>query len=116
VKTTKYKTTYLNAEDVKEPVTITITDVIPEKVGSDEKLVMYSTELEQPIALNKTCLMQLEEILQSDDTDDWVGHRVVVFNDRSVMFQGSRTGGIRFKTPKDGTGKGTFSKTESANA
>jgi hypothetical protein len=97
----KYKSSFINAEDIAKPMIITITNVSEERVGNDDKLVMYFGESTEGIVLNKTCLNQLEEIFGSDDTDDWLDRTVVVYNDASVMFQGKKVGGIRFR--KDNT-------------
>lgn len=100
-----YKATYLNADDIRKPMLITVRKVQEEKVGTAEKLVLYTDELDQGIALGKTTLLQLEEIFESDDTDNWEGNQCVVFNDTSVIFQGKQVGGIRFRKAKNGAAK-----------
>ncbi len=101
MKTSQYKTTWLNADDVKAPQVITVTDVLEEKVGSEKKLVLYFEGSEQGVALSKTCINQLEEIFKSDETDEWMGCKATMFNDKSVMYEGKKVGGIRFRPVRD---------------
>jgi hypothetical protein len=35
-----------------------------------------------------------------DDTDDWIGKQVILYNDESIQFAGKVTGGLRFKRLK----------------
>lgn len=93
----KFKSTFLNADDITAPTTVTVRDVVEEKVGTEQKAVVYFEEIEQGMALSKTAIGQLEELFGSDDSDDWVGKQAVLYNDRSVMFQGKKVGGLRFR-------------------
>jgi len=100
MKTSRFKATYLNADDVREPRQLTVSQVTSETLGDQEKLVLYAEELDQAIALNKTNIKALEEIFGSDETDDWVGQTCMVCRDPSVMYAGKRVGGIAFKSAK----------------
>lgn len=97
MKMSKFATTFLNASDVEKPTVITINEITEEKVGSGNKAVIYCSEFEQGITLGKTTISQLIEIFGTDDSDEWIGQSVIVFNDKSVMFEGKRVGGIRFR-------------------
>ncbi len=104
MKIDKYISKAIKADDLKDgPRLITIVNIEEKTFGGDEKLVMSVEEFEQDIPLNKTALLTLTEIFGSDETNDWVGEKVVVFRDPNVMYQGRRVGGIAFRKPKDGT-------------
>jgi hypothetical protein len=47
--------------------------------------------------LNSTNIKLLEKACGSDDTDDWVGKEVIVYNDENVSFGGQITGGLRIR-------------------
>lgn len=105
MKTAGYLSKYLKADDFKEPQLLTIESVREEKIGEDkqEKLVLYVAEHEPGIVLGPTTIRQIEKALGSDETDEWLGYKIVAFNDTTVMFGGRQTGGIRFRAPKQGS-------------
>lgn len=106
MKTGRFISPYLKGETIKKagdtPVTITSIEV--ETLGRGEeatpKLVAYFEELDQALVLNKSNLGILEELFGSDDTDDYVGKKVVLYFDPTVMYSGKRVGGIRIKASK----------------
>lgn len=96
------KSRFLAIKDVEPPVTVTITkyekiNVALETQEPDERWCLYFRELAKPLALNVTNGMLLKAITGSDDFDNWIGKKVVLFNDESVMFAGEFTGGIRIR-------------------
>lgn len=95
-----YLSKYLKAADFPAPKLLTIERVDEEDVGDEAKLVVYFAEVEQGVVLGKTTLAAIVDALGSDETDDWVGYPIVVYNDPTVMYAGKRTGGIRFRKPK----------------
>ena len=102
MKAGKFLSNYLKSKDVKEPITLTVSAVESETFKDDDggerdSLVLYAKELEQGVVLSKTALAQVIEILGSDETEDWVGKRIVLFNDNTVTFKGKRVGGLRFR-------------------
>lgn len=102
MKANKFLSNFVKAKDVKEPITLTVTAVEAEEFKDDdgsprESLVLFSKELEQGVVMSKSALAQAIEILGSDETDEWIGKRIVLFNDTSVTFKGKRVGGLRFK-------------------
>ena len=86
---------------MKQPLNISIERVEEEtfeRDGQEEtKLVLFPKGSSQGVVLAKTQINQLVEFLGSDDTDDWVGRKVVMFADPDVWFQGKKVGGIRFR-------------------
>ncbi len=93
---------YLKADDVNEPKLLTVERVDEEDVNGESKFVVYFTECEPGIVLGKTTLEQLIEVFGgNDETEDWIGCAVVAYNDKNVSYQGRKTGGIRFRRPKN---------------
>jgi len=72
------------------------------KEGADPELkwCLVFSEIEKPLVLNATNIQLCEKICGSDDTDDWVGKRVVLYTDPNVSYQGKLIGGIRIRAPK----------------
>jgi hypothetical protein len=97
----RFLSNYIRAADLDEAVTLTIVSVEVEKIGREDdaqaKLILYGKELDRGIVLgSKAQLNQLSELF-GDETDEWVGKHVVVYNDKSVLFKGKRVGGVRFR-------------------
>jgi len=102
MKAGKYLSNFLKSRDVKEPIVITITSVEVESFKDDdggerESLVLYAREIEQGVVMSKTALNQVIEILGTDETDEWTGKRITLFNDKNVLYKGARVGGLRFR-------------------
>ena len=101
MKVLKFKSAYLSAADVPEPVTVTIDRVTEESINRDgkqeRKAVLYYRGGSQGIVLAKTTLGQLIEIFKSDESDDWIGKKVTVYQDKEVFFNGKQMPGIRFR-------------------
>jgi len=101
MKISKFVSNYIKSADLKKPQTVTISTVEVEKFEpkdrpAEEKLVLYTVELDQGVVLCKAAILQLEELF-GDETDGWLGKKVVIFCDPNIMFGGKRVGGIRFK-------------------
>ena len=92
---------YLKKDDVGRGVLVTIRDLQKETIMADdvekEKWVIYFEELAKGMVLGATTIQQIELACGSDDTDDWTGKKIVVFDDPNVMFKGKLVGGIRVK-------------------
>lgn len=96
---------YLKKEDVATPILVTITggemkNLAMEGKPPEERFLLYFEEVEKPLVLNSTNAQICAAITGSDETDDWVGHKVVLYNDPNISFQGKLTGGIRVRAPK----------------
>lgn len=102
----KFISQYLKAADVPMPIKVTISGAEAvefkdqESGESRQNLVLSFEELDQKVVTSKTSLQQLVAILGSDDTDEWVGKAVTLFNDKAVMYRGRPIGGLRFKEAK----------------
>lgn len=97
-----HSTKYLKQEDFPEPVLATVRTVTKENVSlptqpKKERGVMYFEEYEKGMVLNATNLKRAEKFLGSDETDDWVGKKIVIYVDEDVEFGGEIVGGLRLK-------------------
>ncbi len=93
---------YLKISDVPDPVIVTVRGVKQVNVAQDDsppemKWAVKFDEFDRPMILNSTNLHVAAKVLRSDDTDDWIGKEIVLFNDESVSFGGKVTGGLRFR-------------------
>jgi len=96
---------FLKQSDVGRGVLGTVESVSQHNVakeGADHEMkwCMSFHEMDKPLVLNFTNIQLCEKIFGSDDTDDWVGQRVVLYADPNVSFQGKLVGGIRLRAPK----------------
>lgn len=97
---------FLRKEDCDPPILVTIDRIVLENVGLDDqpkesKWCLYFLETEKGIVTNPTNRELCAEVCGSRMTEDWRGHKIVLFNDPSIMYQGRRTGGIRIRAPKN---------------
>lgn len=93
---------FLKAADVPEPLLLTITVVRQETMPSDEherKWTLYFLEREQGLVLNATNARTLAELF-GDDSESWVGERIVVFP-TTTDFGGRQVDCLRVRKPKD---------------
>ena len=96
---------FLKKEDVDPPLLVTIQRISQENVamqGADPEMkwAMFFEELDKPMVLNSTNLHLCAKACNSDDTDEWLGKKVVLYNDPNVSFGGKLTGGIRIRAQK----------------
>ena len=99
------KSKYLKTSDVPEPVIVTIKDadianVAKEGERKDERLVIAYREFEKPMVFNATNMKRAAKALGSDDTDDWIGKKLVLYTDEEVEYAGETVGGLRVRAVK----------------
>jgi hypothetical protein len=96
---------FLRKEDFDEDQVCTIKGVRLEDLGQADKpesrWVIYFKERDKGMVLNVTTIRVLESAF-GDDTDHWIGNRVMVYVDPNVSFQGRVVGGLRLRPPKAG--------------
>jgi len=51
------------------------------------------------MVLNSTNIQLLAKACESEDTDDWIGKKVIIYSDPNVSFGGKLVGGLRVKLP-----------------
>jgi hypothetical protein len=114
---------FLKKEEVGNGLLVTIAGCTQENVAMEDqakelKWTLTFEEDVKPLVLNVTNGSIIASILGSDNTDDWTGGQIILFNDPSIMFKGKRTGGIRVRAPEKQTGRmaearpGTVTKLE----
>jgi hypothetical protein len=94
---------YLKRESVSaEGDTHTIIKCVEEEInsadgGSETKWILYLSDL-KPLIMNATNIRRCIAAFAGDDeTDNWPGKRIVVYNDDSVEFGGKVVGGVRLR-------------------
>jgi hypothetical protein len=97
---------YLKKEDAEPPVLVTIArfdkqDVAMENTEPDFKYIMYFEELDKGMVLNRTNIQIAAQVCKSENTDDWIGQKIVLYNDANIQYQGKFVGGIRIRAAKN---------------
>lgn len=93
-----FPSNFLKATDLNgRRVTVTISHVLPEKVGDDVKPCVYFQGAEKGLVLNKTNANEIA-VMHGFETDHWVGKKIVVYP-TTTDFQGRRVACIRVDNP-----------------
>lgn len=97
---------FLTKQDVTPPILVTIQDCVEVNVAQegapqDLKWALHFNETEKPLVLNSTNGQIIAGFLGKENTDDWKGHKVVLYHDPNVSFGGKLIGGIRARAPKN---------------
>lgn len=97
--------TYLKKEDFESPKLLTIAGLERVNVAQDGyapewKWCMQFQEEEKGLILNTTNIQTLGAIL-GDESDAWMGKKIVGYHDPSVSFGGKLVGGVRLRAPKN---------------
>jgi hypothetical protein len=89
---------YLAKEDFPKPRVLTTESLGTALIGEDkeQKHILYFANCDKGLVLNKSVATVLADMF-GDDTDKWIGKRVEVYTDHSIMFAGRRVGGIRLR-------------------
>ena len=93
---------FLKKLDLSKALSLTIREVREEDValeGAPEKLrfVLYFEEIEKALILKWNIAKAIEAITDSRDMDDWPGHKIIVYHDPDVLYEGRTVGGLRVK-------------------
>lgn len=94
----RFQENYLRADDLTDPIVVTISDVTEVTIGDDDRVVLDFSDNPKLLPLNKTNALTLADEL-GDDTDEWIGKQIELYRDK-VMFQGKRTNAVRVRIPK----------------
>lgn len=90
---------FLKKEDFPSPEVLTIKHCSLEEVGkNDTRWVLFFHEKAKGVVLNITKIRQLEAGF-GDDTDNWIGKKIKLSHDPSVMLGQQVVGGIKFTLP-----------------
>lgn len=98
---------FLKKEDVggERGVLVTIANIGEVNVAQEGaepvlKWALEFRELDKPMVLNKTNIQACAKACDSDNTDNWMGKQVVLYEDPNIQFAGKITGGIRVRAPR----------------
>ena len=96
---------FLKKEDVGEGALMTVEgceqhNVAMQGAEPEMKWCLSFVEADKPLVLNSTNIQLCERVFGSDDTDDWIGKKIVLYTDHNVSFAGKVIGGIRVRAPK----------------
>jgi hypothetical protein len=75
-------------------------NVAKEGAEPEHKWCLSFEESDKPLVLNRTNIQLCERIFGSDDTDEWIGKKIVLYVDPNVSYAGELVGGIRVRAPK----------------
>lgn len=109
---------YLNKEDVRVPQVVTVKAVVPEQFrgrdgqSAETKWIMHFVEAQKGLKLNTTNVSLMAAAF-GDHTEGWIGKRVKLYVDNTVMMAGQVVGGVRIQTPRGSADMNGFA---SANA
>lgn len=98
---------FLTKHDVEPPILVTIKsyealNVAMESQAEEVKWCLNFNEVDKPLVLNMTNGQLISAIAGNGDFDNWIGKQIVLYNDKTVMFAGQLTGGIRVRASRGG--------------
>ena len=93
---------YLKQADVPQPVLVTITgfkkvNVAQQDEAPENKWTLGLAEFDKPLVLNTTNIQLLGLATGTDDTDEMVGKKIVLYTDPNVSYGGKLVGGLRIR-------------------
>lgn len=96
---------FLTRADVNPAILVTIRNIHEENVAkegepADPKFALSFDQDIKPMILNSTNAQIIAQILKSEETDDWIGKQIVLYDDPNVSFGGKLVGGIRVRAPR----------------
>lgn len=97
---------YLKSSDIPEAGVVVTILTIKRAERDPQKLEIGFKGLDQILVANKTNIRRIRQQLGSVNTDDWIGKKIVIFNDPLVEFGDKPVGGIRVRplTSEEATG------------
>lgn len=106
-KTEFFSGQFLKAEQLKRPdgeydTRVLTINSVNKHVFDDggEQIVLEFDETDQPYGFSaKVVWEQLEEVTGESDSDDWVGHKIELYVDKTVKFKGKPTPALRVRKP-----------------
>lgn len=95
---------YLKQSDVPEDMLVTVKELKKQNVARDDedpeyKYIVFFEEFSKGMVLNSTNIKRMGKAL-GNDTDDWIGGKVVLYVDPDVEYGGNVVGGLRVRAKK----------------
>ena len=108
---------YLAKHDVEPPITVTVKGITRENLAMEGKApefkyILHFVEEIKPMVLNQTNGKLIAHVLKSDETDDWKGKQITLWNDPTVSFGSEMTGGIRVQVTPQAAPQGQAAPTQ----
>lgn len=99
------KSNYLTRGDVGTGILVTIKaldeqNLAKEGQPAEMRWCLHFNECDKPLVLNSTNGQIIASIVKSEETDDWIGHKIVLYDDPNISFGGKLVGGIRVRAPR----------------
>ena len=102
---------FLTKDDVGPGKLVTIAKLDKQNVAFEDKApdlkyIIYFQEniaadgSNKPLVLNWTNTQLIARAVGTEETDEWIGKKIVLFDDPNVSFKGDLVGGIRIRAPK----------------
>ena len=96
---------YIKKEDVGQGKLVTIADLQEQNVAMEDqppemKWVIHFHEFQKSMVLNWTNIQLIAKALGTEETDEWKGKKIVLFEDANVSFGGKLIGGIRVRAAR----------------
>lgn len=97
---------FLTKTDCGKGILVTIRECFQENVAKEgappeNKWCLSFDEADKPMVLNSTNGQIIASIIGSENTDDWIGHKIVLYEDPTIAFGGKLVGGIRARAPRN---------------
>jgi hypothetical protein len=93
---------FLRKEDIDDDTPATIKSLKLEDMPGDageQRWAAYFRELQKGMVLNTTMIRVLEKAY-GDESDAWIGKKVVLYVDPTVVYKGAVVGGLRLRPAK----------------
>ena len=99
------KSNFLTQRDVEHPILVVIesfeeVNVARDGAEPDMRWTVNFRGMDKPLVLNSTNGQIIAAITGSEDSDDWIGKQIIVYQEPNIFFGGRRVGGIRVRAPK----------------
>lgn len=96
---------FLKKEDAGRGILVTVAggeeiNIALEGQPADVRFCLRFEEVDKPMILNSTNAQIMAAVFSSEETNDWVGKKIVLYNDPNISFQGKLIGGLRARAPK----------------
>lgn len=96
---------YLKKEDIDDEQLVTIQNIQKVNIAKENekpqwKYAMTFEELAKPLLLNSTNIKLAAKACDSQDSDDWIGKKIVIYVDENITFGNDIVGGLRLRGVK----------------
>lgn len=96
---------YLKKEDIDDEIAVTIENVGKVNIAKENekpqwKYAMTFEELAKPLLLNSTNIKLAAKACDSQDSDYWIGKKIMLYVDENITFGNDIVGGLRIKAIK----------------